>query len=176
MHPADWSRTFSAGDGPWGVWEILWKAGAGEGPLQRRTFEASTATRTFLHKWVENWQQGGGSESGIRSPVAAPGVHGAPGAAVGGEAAAADLRAALEAVAAEGTLQQGRQDADDPGEAGSVRVTGLVFWHKKQVGCLEWVGSSTFLALVHWNTKVDRFLVQSIWSGYDGFVNLSTAI
>ena len=102
-----------AGEGPWGVWEILWKAGAGEGPLQRRTFEASTATRTFLHKWVENWQQGGGAESGIRSPVAAPG----PGPAIGGEAAAADLRTALEAVAAEGTLQKDRQDADDQGEA-----------------------------------------------------------
>ena len=35
-----------------GAWEILWKAGGGNGPLRRLTFEASTATRTFIHRWV----------------------------------------------------------------------------------------------------------------------------
>lgn len=34
-----------------GAWEILWKAGGGNGPLRRLTFEASTATRTFIHRW-----------------------------------------------------------------------------------------------------------------------------
>ena len=37
------------------VWEVLWKAGGGDGHLQRLTFEASPATRAFLHKQVESW-------------------------------------------------------------------------------------------------------------------------
>lgn len=37
------------------VWEVLWKGGAGDGQLQRLTFEASLATRAFLHKQVEAW-------------------------------------------------------------------------------------------------------------------------
>ena len=37
------------------VWEVLWKAGGGDGHLQRLTFEASQATRAFLHKQVEAW-------------------------------------------------------------------------------------------------------------------------
>ena len=37
------------------VWEVLWKDGGGDGHLQRLTFEATLATRAFLHKQVEAW-------------------------------------------------------------------------------------------------------------------------
>ena len=74
--PADEEREA----GSWRTWEVLWKAGGGEGHLQRLTFQGPHATRAFLQHHMsqasEAWSLSMACTDGMQGTV--PGAHLAP--------------------------------------------------------------------------------------------------